>query len=80
MPTDFVLALVFFLLGVLGGSVLTYLAAKDYLERKADQYFQEVSANRKRTQLERNGRSLPKRDDAAPGASRVHKITTRRNR
>lgn len=72
-------AVAFFILGVIGGSILTYLIARDYLERKADEYMAEVSANKKRLQLERNNRALPRRDDAAPGASRVHKITTRRN-
>ena len=68
-----------FLVGALGGAVLAVLVLKDRIEKQVKEEEQERSTNKKRMQLERNRRTLPRRDDAAPGASRVSQIQLGRN-
>lgn len=79
MDSDWVQSLAFCLIGFAGGFAFCWYALGDIVERHVTRQVREANANKKKLQLERNGRDLPKRDDAAPGASRIHKVSTKRN-
>ena len=61
-------------IGFLAGFWLMHKRTIRQLERD----FRQAEINRKKLQLERNGRMNPRRPDSASGASRIHKVHTRR--
>ncbi|QFG13569.1 hypothetical protein PBI_LAMBO_60 [Gordonia phage Lambo] len=76
---EWFLALGFSAIGFIGGWCLGYAMKMDKIKEQMVQEYHEEQEHRKRLQLERNGRNVPKRPDAAPGASRVHSVKTGRN-
>ncbi|QXO13715.1 hypothetical protein SEA_DUMPTRUCK_61 [Gordonia phage DumpTruck] len=66
-------ALAFFAVGAGGGWCLGYAMKMDKLKEQMVREYHEQQEHRKKLQLERNGRMVPRRSDAAKGASRIHK-------
>ncbi|XBA13387.1 hypothetical protein SEA_XENIA2_60 [Gordonia phage Xenia2] len=61
------------LIGGAGGWCLGYSMKMDKIKAEMVREYQEQQEHRKKLQLERNGRMVPRRSDAAKGASRIHK-------
>lgn len=80
MNTEFITTAAAFLIGGAGGYLIGWRTKIDKAYDRALHDFRQAEANLKRIQMERNNRTTRRRDDAAPGSSKVHKIRTRRPR
>lgn len=79
MASEWWQILIYVYIGFASGAIFTWLVLADRVERHVTKMVRERETNLKKLQLERNGRTLPKREDSASGVSKIHKVTTRRN-